>query len=244
MKNVLITGGAGGIGSEISKVFLEKGYFVLIVDTDAAAGEKLVEQYGADKCRMVQLDVTDNAALEQFAASLGEAFALNHIITLAGRALEDEWIPFVRQGMDMIERSVKVNLLGHIGAVHAFLPCLQRGDGDKSVLMIATINAMTNFGLPGYSAAKAGLTGFVNAMVGEFGKEGIRINTISPGTVVTEATLTEPKDWDALRKTTAINRFAPAEEVAKMAFGICEEFTSVTGQNFVIDAGQTKMHSV
>jgi len=186
--------------------------------------------------------VTDTAALEAFATSLGEDLTLNHVITLAGRALEDEWMPFAQQGMDMIERSVKLNLLGHIGAVHAFLPCLQRAEGDKSVLMIATINALTNFGLPGYSAAKAGLLGFVHAMVGEFGKEGIRINTISPGTVVTEATLTEPKDWDALRKTTAINRFATAEEVAKMAFGVCDSFVSVTGQNYIIDAGQTKIH--
>lgn len=242
MKNVLITGGAGGIGSEIVKAFVANGYFALVVDADEANGKKLVEQCGAEQCRVVNLDVTDFAAMEQFAASLGENFALDHIVTLAGRALEDEWIGFESQPMEMLERSVKVNLLGHIGAVHAFLPCLKRTEGDKSVLMIATINALTNFGLPGYSAAKAGLLGFVNATVGEFGKMGIRINTISPGTVVTEATLAEPKDYGALLKTTAINRFATAEEVAKMAFAVCDTFVSVTGQNYIIDAGQTKMH--
>jgi len=242
MKNVLITGGAGGIGSEIAKVFIENGYFALIVDTDEKNGGQLLAHYGAEKCRVVNLDVTDFAAVEAFAASLGEDFALHHVVTLAGRALEDEWKSFEQQPMEMIERSVKVNLLGHIGVIHAFLPCLKRAEGDKSVLMISTINALTNFGLPAYSAAKAGLLGFVNATVGEFGKMEIRINTISPGTVVTEATLAEPKDYGALLKTTAINRFATAEQVAKMAFGICDSFVSVTGQNFIVDAGQTKMH--
>lgn len=242
MKKVLITGGAGGIGSEISKLFIDKGYFAYIIDTDTENGEKLFEAYGADKCEIINLDVTDNKAIEKYVSSLAKDFCLDHIITLAGRALEGEWQPFQNQSVEMIRDSINLNLLGHINIIHAFLPYLKARKGDKSIVMISSINAFTNFNLPAYSAAKAGLMGFMSGIVREFGEDGIRINTISPGTVVTAATLAEPKDYEKLLKTTVINRFATAKEVAKVSFAICNDFTSVTGQNFVIDAGQSQSH--
>lgn len=242
MKKVLITGGAGGIGFEITKKFIENGYFAYVFDTDAENCEKLTKCFGGDRCEIVSLDVTDVSAIRKYVASLDKDFSLDHIITLAGRALDGEWKPFENQDLEMIQSSVNLNLLGHINIIHSFLPVLKSGEGDKSIVMISSINAITNFNLPAYSAAKAGLVGFMNGIVRELGKEGVRINTVSPGTVKTPATLQEPKDYEQLLKTTAINRFATANEVAKMIYAICNDFVSVTGQNYIIDAGQSQSH--
>lgn len=242
MKNVLITGGAGGIGSAITKAFVEHGYFVYIADIDEKRSAALVSRLGSHRCQALQLDVTDPAALQDCCAALGGDFALNHIVTLAGRALEDEWLPFSRQSADTAERSVKLNLLGHINTVHAFLPALRRGEGDRAVTMISSINAAESFGLPAYSAAKAGLLGFMSALVSELGSEGIRINVVSPGTVVTPATQTEPKDFDRLLQGSALNRFTTADDVANAVYSVCDLFTSMTGHNLVLDAGQSLMH--
>lgn len=242
MKHVLVTGGAGGIGSSISKIFIDHGYFVHIVDTDLAQAQRFVAQYGADRCRAIGLDVTDTRAMADFCAHLDDSFALHHIITLAGRALEDEWKPFEAQSLDTVARSVELNLLGHINVIHSFLPFLKRTEGDRSILMVSSINAAESFGLPAYSAAKSGLYGFMNGIAGELGKQGIRINTVSPGTVVTPATEGEPKDFSKLLETSALNTFATTEDVANAVFSVCTAIHSMTGQNLVIDAGQSITH--
>lgn len=242
MKNVLVTGGAGGIGSSIVKAFIKSGYFVYIVDTDVNGSKELVAQCGKEHCCAANLDVTDTDAIKNFIASLGDNITFNHIVTLAGRALEGEWLPFGEQSLQTVEKSVKLNLLGHINIIHAFLPLLKKADGDRSILMISTINASQNFGLPAYSAAKSGLYGLMNGIVGELGEMGIRINTVSPGTVLSPATEKEPKNFDKLLKTTAINKFATSDEVADVVVSVCDRFISITGQNIIIDAGQSKTH--
>lgn len=243
MKNILVTGGAGGIGSEIVKKFADSGYFVYFVDNDAENANKLVKKIGKDKCEFVELDVTNVEELQSYVKKLKKSFCINHIVTLAGRALPNEWKPFEEQQLDEIERSVHLNLLGHINVVHCFLPCLKKAKGDKSILMVSSINATDCFGLPAYSASKSGLYGFMNATVSEFGQMSIRINVLSPGTVVTQATKKEPKDFGTLLKGTAINKFATSADVAELAYHMCHTFVTMTGQNQVLDAGQTKMHN-
>ena len=237
-KNVLITGGAGGIGSEIVKRFIEGGFFVHVIDIDTKGAKELLTTFGKDNINVINVDVTDESALKNYVLSLKD-FSIEHIITVAGRALCDEWKGFLNLGLDSVKKSVELNLLGHLNVIHEFAPFLTKTSNNKSVLMISSINALGGFGLPAYSAAKAGLVGFMNATAFEFGDLGIRINVLSPGTIVTEATKKEPKDFGSLLNGTAINKFATADEVADLSFRICNDFTSVTGQNFIIDAGQS-----
>jgi len=243
MKNVLVTGGAGGIGSEIVKKFTENNYFVYFIDIDENNANKLVNKIGPEKCAFIKLDLTNVSEIQNFCKKLKKSFCINHIITLAGRALPNEWKPFEQQELEEISKSVQLNLLSHINTVHCFMPYLKNTKGDKSVLMVSSINATDCFGLPAYSASKSGLYGFMNATVSEFGSLGIRINVLSPGTVVTEATKQEPKDFSKLLKGTALNKFATSQDVANMAYQICNTFSTLTGQNQVLDAGQTKMHN-
>lgn len=242
MKNVLITGGAGGIGSEIVKIFTDNMFHVYLVDIDMANATKIVNDVGKEKCTFINLSVTDVAAIQNYCKTLDSKFSLDHIITMAGRALDNEWVRFEEQKIEDISKSISLNLLGQINIIHAFYPYLKKANGDKSILMISSINAIGNFGLPAYSAAKSGLYGFVNAVIKEFGEDSIRINTLSPGTIVTPATLNEPKDFEALLKVTALGKFTTAHDVARLAYEICAEFTTMTGQNITLDAGQSKLH--
>lgn len=242
MKNVLITGGAGGIGKEIVKKFITEDYHVYLIDVDNYNAEILLKELGYEKCTYINLDVTNIDSLKQYCSNLDKSFTLNHIITLAGRALPNEWIKFENQNINEIKDSIILNLFGHLNTIHAFYPFLKKSTKDKSVVMISSINAISNFDLPGYSAPKSGLYGFMNAVVKEFGTDGIRINVVSPGTVVTPATLKEPKDFGELLKGTALGHFTTSTDVSKLVFEICNTFCSITGQNFIIDAGQAKMH--
>lgn len=242
MKQVVITGAAGGIGSAISRMFADNDCFVYAVDCNRDACLQLAADLGEDRCCPVVLDVTDSEAVQAFVASLPQDFVLDHLICLAGRAMEGEWDSFDQISSQLLEDSIQVNLISHVRMTHALYPFLKKNAADKSVTLISSINAKGCFGLPAYSAAKAGLSGFMTGALNGFGRDGIRINVVSPGTVVTPATINEPKDFDRLLETTALHRFVTAEDVAKLVWQVSAEFTSVTGHDFVIDAGQLGNH--
>ena len=236
MKNVLVTGGVGGIGGAITDKFIANGFCVTAFDIDDARGAEFGAKYGKDNFRYIKVDVTDTAAVAAAVKGIG---SLNHVITLAGRAYGDEWSGFAGMALDSVRGSIELNLFGHLNVIHACLPLLEKSDGEKSVTLVSSINRSGGFGLPVYSAAKAGLIGFVRSVAAELGGKGIRINAVSPGTIPTEMTLKEPKDFSALLKTTALGKFAQKEDVATLVYTLSEEFVTVTGQEFVIDAGQT-----
>lgn len=197
--------------------------------------------FGASSLDLVQMDVTDVDALKAFAKGFSEDTRISHIVSLAGRALQNEWMPFWQQDLEEIKMSLLVNLFGHINIIHTFLPALlNSGDDDMSVTLVSSINALSNYGLPAYSAAKSGMYGLINALCKEFGVAGIRINTISPGTIVTEATQAEPKDFEGLKKKTALGRFATKGDIAKTVRFLITN-SGITGQNITVDAGQVRI---
>ena len=221
--NVLISGGAGGIGSAISKKFLSMGFTVHSIDIqDVNLGERFINH---------KVDVLDIKQLLKLKEEL-KGMRFCHIITLAGRALDDEWKDFSDSNYETIEGSINLNLVGHLNVIRAFADQL-----DKSIVLISSINAYGGFGLPIYSAAKAGLIGFAKASKEEFLKKGIRINVVAPGTIITPATEKEPKDFSELLKGTKSGRFATKEEVADLVFELCEN-SDETGQVKIIDEGQ------
>ena len=228
MKNILITGGAGGIGSAIAKRFIDEGFRVYSIDVDTLdLGESFINLKG---------DVGSISSLQLLKKEC-EGIVFSHIITLAGRAIEDEWKPLKDINIESIKNSVDLNLVGQLNVVKMFLD--QLSGEEASIILMSSINAYGGFGLPYYSAAKMGLIGFMNAAKDELEEMGIRINVIAPGTVVTEATQQEPKDFDELLKYTDNHRFATKEEVADLAFSLCES-SDETGSVCIIDEGQLR----
>jgi NAD(P)-dependent dehydrogenase (short-subunit alcohol dehydrogenase family) len=239
MKNVLVSGGAGGIGCAIVKELVSNGYNPIILDYDSCNCEKIKSECNLNSSFIWSLDVTDVDSLRNFCANLSSDFEIDHIVSLAGRALENEWQLFENQDICEIKKSIELNLMGHINVIHTFFPFLKRSSAEKkSITLISSINAFGDFGLPAYSASKSGMYGLVKCLCSEFGRYGIRINSISPGTIVTPATELEPKNFDELKNGTAIGEFATKEEVANYVRFIMET-QGITGQNAVIDAGQS-----
>lgn len=236
MENVLITGGAGGIGSAIAQLLCSKGYGVIVLDNNNKNINDLQKLHKGISCYNV--DVTNISQLKECYNEISKKCIIDHIVCLAGRALEDEWKSFEEQDLNEIHKSIEVNLLGHINVIHSFLPLIKKSKNNKTITLISSINAFSDFGLPAYSASKSGMYGLVKCLCSEFGRYNIRINSISPGTIVTPATEKEPKDFEKLLRSTAIGHFATKEDVADMVSFIINN-NGITGQNFVIDAGQS-----
>lgn len=230
MKNILVTGGSGTIGTAIVKLLLSFGHNVWIVDKN--------EPVYDCEARFIKCDVTQYEKLKKKLAESFSTKEITDIITIAGGGLTNEWLPFEETEIETIRESIDINLLGHIYTLHAALPYMDKNDIDKSFTMISSINGKAAYSMAGYSSAKAGLEGFMYGIAKEMGKRGVRVNIVSPGTVVTELTLKEEKkDWEKLKKETLTGNFATVQDIATLVAMVIGN-KSIVGQNIVIDSGQ------
>src|SRR5207248_2481883 len=138
-----------------------------------------------------QVNLEETSRLADVVASACSRGNLNHVVGIAGGALPEE--PLNRDIAELdpavFRASVEANLVTQCLVVQSVLPWLRRGaKRNRSILLTSSFNALSGWGLPAYSAAKAGLIGLVYALTGPLGNDGIRINAVAPGTIRTERT--------------------------------------------------------
>lgn len=162
------------------------------------------------------------------------------MISLAGGAIYGEFQGLVETLIEDVSTSIDLNLKSHIFITQLAVKIMKgHGCEDKFITLISSINALKSYGLPVYSAAKAGLLGLVRASAAELGQFGIRINAVVPGTVLTPRTVNQPKNFEKLKEGTVLGRLTTTQEVARVITSLSVDFTCVTGQFIVADAGQT-----
>ncbi len=140
--------------------------------------------------------------------------------------------------------SVQLNLVAQYALVRAGEARLavEAPGKDRSITLFSSINAIRGYGMPGYSAAKAGLLGLTVALALPLGRRGVRINAIVPGTVITERFQESYAESDEslsprLVEASASPRETLAEDVARAVVAIIG-LEQMTGQQLVIDGGQ------
>ncbi|HKP26822.1 MAG TPA: SDR family oxidoreductase [Dongiaceae bacterium] len=237
-KRVLITAAAQGIGRATAEKFAAEGATVIATDINM---DVLGTLKGA-KVTTRRLDVLDPAAILAAEKEIG---AVDVLVNCAG---------FVHHGtiLDCEEKdfefSTNLNVRAAYRMIRAFLPgMLARKKG--TIVNVASI-ASSIAGVPNrfiYGATKAGLIGLSKAVAVDFVTQGIRCNTICPGTVETpslEQRMAARGDVAEARKAfiarQPMGRLGKAEEIAALALYLAsDESAFVTGQEFVIDGGWT-----
>lgn len=240
---VLITGDAGAIGSATAQVFLELGWTVVGLDTAERSGVS-----DANPHLQLLVDVTDEEAIVQELQVLSSLPPLSHVVAIAGGALESE--PKTQDDPDLIDvddfrSSLDLNLTSQFITLKSSLPWLMANpDVDRSVTLTSSFNALSGQGMPAYSAAKAGLIGMMNALIGPLGAAGIRINTVAPGTIRTPRTeriwAHDPGHFERLGSSAALGKVGTPLDVANAFKAIALDLSHVTGQVMVVDGGQLK----
>ena len=213
----------------------EEGARVAILDVDAAGAERAaVELSGV----AVHADVGDAERMDAAVAEAAEGLGgLSIVVANAGAG---HLAPLHRNGPDVVERLLRVNLTGVFNTVRPAIPLLVRTPGAAIVLNASGSGVRPTFGESPYSAAKAGVIALASSLAQEYGPE-IRANCVSPGmirTPLSEALFQIPGALDPVVEATPLARTGTAEEVADAVLFLCSDLARfITGQNLVVDGG-------
>ena len=239
---VLITGGASGIGAAMVEAFVEQGARVAFLDVgDEAAGALIARlaAKGVDGPVYLRCDLTDIAALRVAVADVLERFGtIDVLVNNAGDDLRhrvEEVTP------EFWDHTMAVNLKHQFFMAQAVLPGMRRA-GRGSIVNISSIAwVIPSVGVPVYVTAKAAIVGMTRTLAHEVGKDGVRVNCVMPGAILTEKQqrlwLTEEYTAEVLGRQ-ALKRMILPEEVARLVlFLAADDSAAVTNQSYVIDGG-------
>jgi len=239
-KVALITGGARGQGLTAAQLFVREGARVVIGDVLDAEGKEAVESLG-DNGHFVHLDVTNEedwrTAITETEQRFGDATVL-----LNGAGIL-KFGTIAEMPIAEYMQVVNVNQVGVFLGMRAVLEGMKRAGGG-SIINISSVEGLRgSVGLAAYTASKFAVRGMTKVAAGEFGKYGIRVNSIHPGVIDTAMLRAQTGDIDldkVFKKGVPLRRAGQPEDIAHMAlFLASDESSYCSGAEFVVDGGAT-----
>jgi NAD(P)-dependent dehydrogenase (short-subunit alcohol dehydrogenase family) len=236
-KRVLITGGAGGIGTAIAKRFLEEGAQVVVLDSDEEACRRIVQKIPS-LSGSIQADVSDPESVEGAFERLEDLTGgLDILINNAGISIRHAFMDITPQEW---QRVIDVNLNGIFYVAQAAARKMLAVGGGVIVNMGSTNALMGYHHYADYNASKAGVIELTRSMALELAPT-IRVNAVCPGFIMTpmqeaEYTIEMRRSFEAKVPLGKLGR--PEDVAALFAFLASDESAFITGQYFVIDGGE------
>lgn len=241
---VLVTGGAGGIGSAVARAFAADGTAVVVADVDGDAARETADRIDSETAGTalaVETDVTDEdsvAALVE--TTVSEFGGLDAAVNNAGIAGEQESLAEY-DGAEF-GRVVDVNLRGVFHALKHELAAMAEG----AIVNVSSVLGQRGYKNAGaYVAAKHGVVGLTRTAALENADHGIRVNAVAPG--FTETSMLDASGVNASERTREYvrglipaDRFGDPEEIADAIVWLCSPDASyVTGAVLSVDGGYT-----
>lgn len=246
-KAAIVVGGAMGMGRAIAAAFAREGARIVIADVAeeagrAAAGE--IAQSGADVL-FVPTDISDAAQVESMVAAAVDRLGRVDVLHVnAGIQSRTEDKRAHELGIDFWERTMAVNLRGSWLCCKVVIPhMLEQGGG--SIILIGSPTGWLGVapGSTAYSASKGGVIGLTRVMAADYARDGIRVNSILPGTTDTHMIrewTTDPAMAEQLAEAIPLGRIGRPEDMAGLAvFLASDESAFCTGGLYAADGGQS-----
>ena len=246
----LVTGGGGGIGEAIGRLFVEEGAAVVLVDTDKVAVETAATGMtkavpGARVLALVADLTSESEARRVIDDSLVRFEALHTLVNVAGVRV---YRPLAEADATGWEFIIGVNVLATAYCCKAALPAL-RATGRGTIVNVSSVyGLMGRAGMGQYDTTKAAVLGFTRALAVEEAPHGIRVNAVCPGGTITPyhirraagrgvslAVLRAQRSQDNL-----LGRWAEPREIAfPILFLASDESSYITGATLMVDAGKS-----
>lgn len=245
-KTCIITGTGGAMGREAARMFAREGALVIGCDITAADAQETLEivrsEGGAmESLHPLDLSLPENArALAEFAASFRGSI---DVLYNNGGGVRMAWLP------DMTPEDWSFTLRNEVDivffAIQAVWPFMVR-QGGGSIINVGSVSGKIAYEvLPAvaHSAAKGGVIAMTKQLAMEGGPHNIRVNSISPGLVITPSTerrMADPKWANAMLRKIMLGRTGvPADVIPGAVYLASDEATWVTGSDLAIDGGTT-----
>ncbi|HEY6762285.1 MAG TPA: glucose 1-dehydrogenase [Baekduia sp.] len=239
----LVTGAGTGIGRASAIAFGARGAAVGVLDVraeEAAETARLVEEAGG-RALAVTVDVGDEASVAAAVTAVVDAFggldfAHNNAGIMGGNALIQDL------AVEDWDRMIRVNLTGVFFCMKHELPHMVARGGGAIVNTSSNAGLYAVAGMPAYVASKHGVVGLSKAAAVDYGKHGIRVNTLCPGSTQTPMleAYTHGTDGVAARvNAIPLGRLGQPDEVALGAVWLCsDEASFATGISMSLDGGR------
>lgn len=238
--SVFITGGGSGIGAALTDGFLAQGAHVAFLQrSDATVFCDEMEQKHGRRPWFQSCDVTDIPALQATVAAAAQA--QGPITILINNAANDKRHTTMELTPEDWNHLQNINLRPFFFAMQAVLPGM-RAQGAGAVVNMSSISYMMGMSeMPAYTTAKSGISALTRAHAREFGRDGIRVNALAPGLVLTERQVREVVSEDDIVKQIdrqcIPHRLEPADMVGPVLFLASNASRMMTGQTLVVDGG-------
>jgi 3-oxoacyl-[acyl-carrier protein] reductase len=238
-KTALVTGGAAGIGFEVTRAFLRAGARVAVWDYSDQALEQAQKELASfgEKVLFTKVDVSQPASCQAAAASL--PFALDILVNNAGITRDKSFKKMSTEEWDSV---IATNLSGLFHVTKSLFEKFNGESAHKRIINISSIVGLYgNFGQTNYAAAKAGVIGMTKTWAREFARAGFTVNAIAPGFIATK--MTEGMPPEALQQMAAkvpVQRLGKPAEIANAClFLASEEAAYISGTVLSVDGALT-----
>ncbi|MCT4542163.1 MAG: SDR family oxidoreductase [Vallitalea sp.] len=240
MKRVLITGGTSGMGLSATKLFLQKGWKVMVVDINDERGNSLINELRKKgylevyfcKCNIAK----DDEVKKLYDYTIEKLGGVDSVINNAGiwtggmlhETKEENW-----------DRIFDVDVKSIYLTSKYFVPYMIENGGGTIVNTASVSGMFGDYNMAAYNAAKGAVVNLVKAMALDYGKYNIRVNNVCPSACATPMFLANPPEViELFNNANPIKRICTPDEVAKaMYFLASDESSSCNGINLEISGG-------
>lgn len=239
-RTVIVTGAATGIGQAFAVGSAAQGANVVVADMNAADETVALVEAAGGKVLAVKVDVADDTSVRAMAEAAVRRFGrIDGLVNNAAYFREVKLTPFEELDPAQWDRIFAVNVKGVWQCCKAVMPAM-REQKHGSIVNIASVVAVA--GQPGYLhyvATKGAVLSMTKGLAKECGPNGVRVNVIAPGFVITDATKNRPVEWQqSFLKARAISREQKPDDLVGTALYLLSDLAGfVSGQTIVVDGG-------
>jgi NAD(P)-dependent dehydrogenase (short-subunit alcohol dehydrogenase family) len=245
-KVCLVTGASQGIGEATARYLAECGATTVLTARNLAACEDTVASITAAGGTAValQLDVTDDAAVAATVAEVEARYGALHL-AFNNAGTQGPAAPLHEQSDATVRQVLEVNLLGVISCLRHEVPAMLRAGGGVIVNTASVGGVVAAPGIGPYCASKHAVVGLSKSAAADYGRLGVRINVLAPGSVRTPILtdwLAEPGALEHMESLTPQGRIAePAEIAPVVAWMLSDASSFMTGSVVTADGGYTAL---
>ena len=238
MKNILITGATGGIGSALVKKFYDAGHNICATGTASEKLKLLSEKY-SERLKCIQCDLSKNEQIYNLAAQAKEKFGqIDILINNAGITRDNLFLRMKDSEWDDV---INLNLNSNFILTKLIIKDMIKKKWGRVINISSAAAKIGNSGQANYVASKSAIEGLTRTLANEVASRGITVNCVAPGFVKTEILDSlEKSRLENMVERVPVGRIGTAGEIADAVYFLSSEESSyITGQVLHVNGGLT-----